>query len=107
MIGPNTLIIDNVRYVPDLAESIYSLFLHIKQQQHGIQSSFDDGLHLKFPTFTTKTIVGSMDIYLDAVPHPDNHGISEESSIYSDNAHHTCHHTIIHQSKVKPSKDDN
>jgi len=107
MIGPNTLIIDNVRHVPDLAQSIYSLFLHIKQQQHGIQSSFDDGLHLKFPTFTTKTIVGSADIYLDAVPHPDNHGVSEESSIYSDNAHHTCHHTIIHQSNVEPSKDDN
>jgi hypothetical protein len=30
IIGAHTLIIDNVRYVPDLAESIYSLFLHIK-----------------------------------------------------------------------------
>jgi len=68
IINNETLLIDNVRFVPDLAESIYSLFVHIKQQQHGVYSSFDDGLFLKFPSFTTKAIVGRDDIYLDAVP---------------------------------------
>jgi hypothetical protein len=72
MIGPNMLRIPNVRYVPGLAESIYSLFLHIKQKDHGLQSSFDTGLLLKFPTFQTPTIVGSDDIYIDALPHVDN-----------------------------------
>jgi len=72
IVGDQDLIIDNVRFVPDLAESIYSLFLHIKQQNHGVQSSFADGLYLKFPNFATKTIVGAADIYLDAQPHPEN-----------------------------------
>jgi len=71
-VGDQVLTIDNVRFVPDLAESIYSLFLHIKQQNHGVTSSFADGLHLTFPNFSTKTIVGAADIYLDARPHPDN-----------------------------------
>jgi hypothetical protein len=72
IINNETLLIDNVHYVPDLAESIYSPFVHIKQQQHGVYSSFDDGLFLKFPSFTTKAIVGRNDIYLDAVPFSDN-----------------------------------
>jgi hypothetical protein len=71
-VGDKALIIDNVRLVPDLAESIYSLFLHIKQKNHGVHSSFDEGLYLKFPDFTTKAIVGLDDIYLDVQPHTDN-----------------------------------
>jgi hypothetical protein len=62
------LYIENVRYVPDLAESIYSLLLHIKCPNHGLQSSFDEGLKIIFPAFTTSAILGKDDIYLDAVP---------------------------------------
>jgi len=72
LIGNEMLIIENVRYVPELAESMYSLFLHIKQPQHEVESSFDSGLHLHFPLFTNKAIVGHDDIYLDIVSHPDN-----------------------------------
>jgi hypothetical protein len=72
IIDDQILLINNVRFVLDLAESIYSLFLQIKQQHQGVYSSLDDGLHLKFPNFTTKTIVGNDDIYLDAQPHPSN-----------------------------------
>jgi hypothetical protein len=72
MIGPNMLRIPNVQHVPGLAESIYSLFLHIKQKDHGLQSSFDTGLLLNFPTFQTPAIVGSNNIYIDALPHVDN-----------------------------------
>jgi len=109
LIGTHTLIIDNVRYVPDLAESIYSLFLHIKQQKHGIQSSFNDGLHLKFPNFTTKMIVGSADIYLAAVPHPENPITSTTESYpisgLSTSDYQPCHHTTIRESDVEHSKD--
>jgi hypothetical protein len=46
IIDNKTLQIDNVRYVPALAESIYSLFLHIKQPYHGLQSSPETGLKI-------------------------------------------------------------
>jgi hypothetical protein len=67
-IGSHVLWIENVRYIPDLAESIYSLFLHIQCPSHGLHSSFDTGLFIVFPEFRTKAIVGTDDIYLDAVP---------------------------------------
>jgi hypothetical protein len=67
-IGEHVLSIDNVWYIPDLAESIYSLFLHIRSPNHGLRSSFEDGLHIDFPTFSTKAILGADDVYLDAVP---------------------------------------
>jgi hypothetical protein len=60
--------VPNVRYVPDLAESICSLFSHIKCHGHELHSSFEDGLFLGFLMFCSKAIVGSHDIYLDAVP---------------------------------------
>jgi hypothetical protein len=71
-IGDHIHSIDNVRYIPDLAESIYSQFLHIRTPNHGLQSSFDDGLHIIFPTFSIKAILGTDDVYLDATPvsHP-------------------------------------
>jgi len=62
------LVIENVRYVPDLGESIYSLFLHIQQPGHQLHSSFDDGLHIIFPNLSTKAIIGTNDIYLNALP---------------------------------------
>jgi hypothetical protein len=48
-IGDHTLTVSGVRYVPDLAESIYSLFLHIQCPDHGLHSSFEDGLYIMFP----------------------------------------------------------
>jgi hypothetical protein len=44
----NILLINNVRWVPDLLESIYSLFLPIQCPKHGISPSFEDGLFLFF-----------------------------------------------------------
>jgi len=66
--GSNLLTIPGVRYVPDLSESIYSLFLHIKTPEHGLDSSFQDGLYLRFPSFQSQAIIGSDDIYLDMLP---------------------------------------
>jgi hypothetical protein len=67
-IDRHELHIENVRCVPDLAEPIYSLFLHIKNPQHGLHSSFDDGLKIHFPHCMTTAILGRDDIYMDAVP---------------------------------------
>ena len=67
-IGKHTLIVDNVRYVPDLAESMYSLFFHIRCPSHSLFSSYDEGLYIIFPEFLTKAILGQNDVYLDAVP---------------------------------------
>jgi hypothetical protein len=67
-IGDHILTVLGVRYVPDLAESIYSLFLHIQCPHHGLHSSFEDGLYIVFPDFKTKASLGHDDIYLDAVP---------------------------------------
>ena len=67
-IGDNILSINNVCYVPELSESIYSLFQHIQLPGHGIKSSFEDGLFIVFPTFQTRAIIGQSDIYLDAIP---------------------------------------
>jgi hypothetical protein len=67
-IDDHILTIDNVRCVPDLSESIYSLFLHVRTPHHGLQSSFEHGSYILFPEFQTKAVLVSDDIYLDAVP---------------------------------------
>jgi hypothetical protein len=77
-IDNNECIIPNVRYVPDVSESMYSLFLHIKTPHHGIHSSCDKGLFLTFPTFQTQAIFGTDDLYLDALPFP-SHGLIDSS----------------------------
>ncbi len=56
-----------MRYIPELAESIYSFFLHIQNLDHGLESSFKEGLFLKFPGYKTKTLISTNDIYLDAL----------------------------------------
>jgi len=66
--GETIITVDNVRYIPSLSESIYSLFLHIQRPGHAVHSSFDDGLSINFPNLHTKAIIGTDDIYLDAVP---------------------------------------
>jgi hypothetical protein len=67
-VGYQKLVIPNVRYIPDLGESIYSLFQHIQSPDHGLHSSFEGGLTIIFPLFETKAVIGSHDIYLDVIP---------------------------------------
>ena len=71
-IGSNTLVLENVRYVPSLAESVYSLLIHIKQKHYSLHSSYDSGLHLVFPHLQAKALGGKDDIYIQATPHADN-----------------------------------
>ncbi len=59
--------IEDIRYIPELAESIYS-FVHIQWHQHGLHSSFETGLFIVFPKFRSKALLGIDDIHLDAVP---------------------------------------
>lgn len=66
--GDKFLCIPNVRYIPDLSESVYSLFVHIKCPEHSVSSSYEDGLFITFPEFNSKVVLGCDDIYLDAVP---------------------------------------
>ncbi|MFN9983454.1 MAG: hypothetical protein ACK53Y_26240, partial [bacterium] len=47
---------------------MYSLFIHIKPPGHGLESTTDQGLFLKFLDFKTRVIIGSNDIYLNAIP---------------------------------------
>jgi len=79
-IGDQVIEIQDVRYVPDLSESIYSLFLHVRTPHHGLHSSFETGLSINFPNFQTKAIIGSDDIYLDAVPANFDSSINHSSS---------------------------
>jgi hypothetical protein len=66
-VGSHVLTIPNARYIPDLSESIYCLFQHFKTPNHGFDSTYDDVLYLRFPTFKTKAMIGSDDIYLDTI----------------------------------------
>jgi hypothetical protein len=50
MVDDKLLKIENVHFVLDLGELIYSLFLHIQNPGHSLYSSFDEGLHIIFPT---------------------------------------------------------
>ncbi len=57
--------------IPDLSESKYSLFFHIRSPVHGLHSHSNEGLFIIFPKFKAKAILVTDDIYLDAVPiHP-------------------------------------
>jgi len=67
-IDSNMVDIPNVRYVPDLSESFYSLHLHIKTLKHGLESSFEHGLFIRFSNFQMKAIIEQDDIYLNMVP---------------------------------------
>jgi hypothetical protein len=44
IVDNHLLVIENVRYVPDLSELVYSLFQHIQQPGHCVRSSFEEGL---------------------------------------------------------------
>jgi hypothetical protein len=79
-IDNHSLIIPDVRFVPTLSESVYSLLQHIRQPNHGLQSSFETGLHISFPGFSTAAIIGPHDIYLNAKPTNTSTGESSYSS---------------------------
>jgi hypothetical protein len=89
-IGDNVLTLHNVRYIPGLSESIYSLFIHIQSPGHRLESTFEDGLYIVFPTFKTKAVIGSHDIYVDASPLSMNliPSTSEENTSDSDFCRH-------------------
>jgi hypothetical protein len=110
-IDNHPIIIHDVRFVPTLSESVYSLLQHIKQTNHGLQSSFETGLHISFPGFSTAAIIGQNDIYLNAKP--SNTFTSDHSSKSSsipdiDNFTDVCHHINQDTSDVtSDSKDMN
>jgi len=98
-VSPNVLHIPNVQFIPDLSESIYSLFQHIQTKEHGLESSYDDGLFIIFPSFRMKAIIGTDDIYLDFLPDTDStvDSSSTSTSINSPSLE-KCHHiTEFHQ----------
>jgi hypothetical protein len=78
-IADQIITIDDVRYVPDLWESIYSLFRHIQTPSHSVYSSFEDGLFINFPNLQYKALLGEHDIYIDMVP------MSEQAPTASNN----------------------
>jgi hypothetical protein len=74
---------------------IYSLFLQRKQPGHGLDSSYDTGLQIIFPTFQTTAIVGRDDIYLDAIPHVDTNVTTDlVPSLPFSSEDTVCHHLI-------------
>jgi len=98
-VGSNILTIPNVRYIPDLSESIYSLFQHIQTKDHRVESSYEDGLFVIFPSFKTKAIIGSDDIYLDFLPiSSETLDISsDDTSLNSPSLDKCCHITETQQ----------
>lgn len=68
-VGDDVWSIGNAQYIPDLAESTYSIFLQIWSPGHGMHYSFviDEGLFILFVLFKTKAILSTDDIYLDSV----------------------------------------
>jgi hypothetical protein len=99
-ISGNILFIDDVRYIPDLAESIFGLFHHTQIPQHGIHSSFEHALFITFTAFTTKTIIGTNDIYLDAIPFYDSTGSRKLTSVPGSSSSSFCYNLKNFQSAV-------
>ncbi len=89
--GSHELILENVRYVPSLSESIYSLFLHIQHPGNEIHSLFEQCLFLTLPEFESQAIIGRDDLYLDA--HPLFYQPSSTSSCSSVSINTVCHST--------------
>jgi hypothetical protein len=100
--GDHILSVPNVRFIPDLSESIYSLFLHIRSPGHALHSSFSDGLSIVFPEFQTKAVIGHDDIYLDAVPISElTSANSTISTLSGSNSSDCCRHITQFQNEVK------
>ncbi len=94
------MVLQNVRYIPDLSESIYSLFLHIQSPFQKLESTFDDGLYIIFPDFKTKAIIGSHDIYLDATPVDFDSSNEPDSILPLPNSSLLCRHFTNFQSDI-------
>jgi hypothetical protein len=102
--------IPNVRYVPGLSESIYSLYLHIKSSNHGLESSYEEGLFICFPDFMTKAIIGNDNIFIDMIPiHADGAQFSILNVAQSPDTLSFCHHLTQLSSDIQQetSKIDN
>jgi hypothetical protein len=112
LVDGHELTINNVRYISDLSESLYSLFLHIQHPRQGVHSSFEKGLFLTFPNFTTKALIGDHDIYIDMVPLQSLQvGISSSSSLCGIDQlidfpqRNICHHIKNFQSDLQVETD--
>jgi hypothetical protein len=104
-IGVHEHTIENVCYVPTLSKSVYSLFLHIKQPEHGFELSFERGLFLKFPLFQTQAVIGINDLYLDAVLLVDINNDSVSRPSVSSLAAPVCHHIMDFQKDIMRETD--
>lgn len=100
-IGSNILVLHNVRYILDLSESTYSFFLHIQSANHKFESSFEDGLHIIFPDFKTKAVIGSHDIYLDVLPMSYTPSNSEDSKSIQDMHSPICRHVTKFHAEIE------
>jgi hypothetical protein len=99
LVGSTLLTIPNVCYIPELCESISSLFQHIQTPNHRLESSYENGLFVVFPAFRTKAIIGRDDIYLDFQPLKSVHSehMSEYTSINSPSLEKCSHVTTFQQ----------
>ena len=86
-IADQIITIDDVRYVPDLSESIYSLFRHIQTPSHSVYSSFEDGLFINFPNLQYKALLGEHDIYIDMVPMSEQAPTASNNDVDSNTVH--------------------
>jgi hypothetical protein len=99
MYGWSMLTISNVLCIPELSESIYSLFQRIQTPDHRLESSYEDGLFIILPPFCTKAIIGKDDIYLDFYPINVNNSdvMSDYTSIASPSLEKCSHVTAFQQ----------
>jgi len=103
VIDGHQVTLKDVRYIPDLRESIYSLFLHIKSENHGLDSTYDKGLFVTFPSFKTKAIIGTTDIYLNIHPFLQDTSKSDEILCSSlPPSHLNTHHEVSTKDKLLP-----
>jgi hypothetical protein len=99
-VADHILLIDNVGYVPELSETIYSLFQHIQLPGHGLKSSFEEGLFIVFPTYQTRGIIGQTDIYLDAIPVQSSVPITDSTCSDSIDTSIFCRHLNQFQQEI-------
>jgi hypothetical protein len=99
LVGSTVLTIPNVRYIPDLSKSIYSLFQHIQTPDHQLESSYENGLFVIFPTFQKKAIIGRDDLHLDFQPLKggSSEEMPEDTSINSPSLEKCYHVTTFQQ----------
>ncbi len=78
---------------------------HVQSPGHRLESSHEKGLYIIFPSFKTKAIIGSHDIYLDATP-LSSEGVSNEcSSPLRPIPVSVCHDLTVFQNDIKLETD--